>query len=140
MAPIGASKAALVSLSDALRAELAAWDIPVVVVEPGAAATEIFAKADAAAQAALARADQRQVALYRHHLDAVAKASARQKLGSVDPIARAIVEAVEARRPKRRYSAGRGARLAGALAHLPHGMRDRLVSTAIGVRKIEAGT
>jgi NAD(P)-dependent dehydrogenase (short-subunit alcohol dehydrogenase family) len=140
MAPIGASKAALVSLSDALRTELAAWDIPVVIVEPGAAATEIFAKADAAAQVALARADQRQVALYRPHLEAVAKASARQKLGSVDPIARAIVEAVEARRPKRRYSAGSGARLAGVLAHLPGGVRDRLVSTAVGVRKIEAGT
>jgi hypothetical protein len=53
---------------------------------------------------------------------------------------RAIVRAVEARRPRRRYAAGSGVRAAGVLSHLPGGLRDRLVSTAVGLRKIEAGT
>jgi NAD(P)-dependent dehydrogenase (short-subunit alcohol dehydrogenase family) len=139
MAPIGASKAALVSLSDALRVELAAWKIPVVVVEPGGTATEIFAKADAAARTALASTDPREVALYRNHLDAVAKAAAKQKLGPTDIVAEAIVRAIEARRPKRRYAAGSGTRLFGALSHLPAGLRDRVVSSAFGLGNIEAG-
>jgi NAD(P)-dependent dehydrogenase (short-subunit alcohol dehydrogenase family) len=139
MAPIGASKAALVSLSDALRSELAAWQIPVVVVEPGGTSTEIFAKADTAARAGLAGADPGQVALYRGHLDAFAKAAAKQKLGPADVVTRAIVQAVEARRPKRRYAAGTGTRLFGFLSHLPAGIRDRLVSGAFGLSKVEAG-
>ena len=56
MAPISASKAALASLADALRLELAAWGIPVSVVEPGGTDTQIFAKAQAAADAGLAAA------------------------------------------------------------------------------------
>jgi NAD(P)-dependent dehydrogenase (short-subunit alcohol dehydrogenase family) len=138
MAPIGASKAALVSLSDALRSELAAWEVPVVVVEPGGTATEIFAKADAAAESALANTDPRQVALYRHHLDAVARAGAKQRLGSADVIAELILKAVQARRPRRRYAGGSGSRLFGGLSHLPPGIRDRVVSRAFGLSAVQA--
>lgn len=140
MAPISASKAALASLSDALRVELAAWNLPVVVVEPGGTATEIFAKADAAARTALASTDPVRGDLYRDHMDAVAKAAAKQKLGPAEVVAEAIVRAVEARRPRRRYAAGSGTRVFGALSHLPVGMRDRVVSSAFGLGKIEAGT
>ena len=139
MAPIGASKAALVSLSDALRTELAAWKVPVVVVEPGGTATEIFAKADAAAKAALASTDPRQVALYRQHLNAVAKAGAKQKLTPPDVVAQLMLKAVQARRPKRHYSGGSGSRMFGALSHLPAGMRDRVVGRAFGLAAVEAG-
>ena len=140
MGPIGASKAALESLSGALRVELATWKIPVVVVEPGGTATAIFAKADAAAQAALASTDREHVALYRPQLAAVARAAAKQKLGPVDVVAEAIVKAAEARRPRRHYSAGTGTRLFGALSHLPVGLRDRVLSSAFGLGKIEPGT
>jgi NAD(P)-dependent dehydrogenase (short-subunit alcohol dehydrogenase family) len=51
LAALSASKAALSSLSSAVRLELAPWHIPVIVVEPGLAGTEIFAKAEAAAAA-----------------------------------------------------------------------------------------
>jgi NAD(P)-dependent dehydrogenase (short-subunit alcohol dehydrogenase family) len=137
MAPISASKAALASLSDALRVELAAWKIPVVVIEPGGTQTNIFAKADANARIALAGADPRQVALYEHHLAAVAKAAAKQKPGPVDPVAQVILKAVQARRPKRRYTAGSDARLLGALSHLPDRLRDRLVRGVFGLANIQ---
>jgi NAD(P)-dependent dehydrogenase (short-subunit alcohol dehydrogenase family) len=59
MGPISASKAALESLSDALRVELAPWGIPVSVIEPGAMDTAIFAKASAQAEGALAALPRR---------------------------------------------------------------------------------
>jgi NAD(P)-dependent dehydrogenase (short-subunit alcohol dehydrogenase family) len=133
MAPIGGSKAALASFSDSLRVELGAWGIPVVVIEPGGTDTAIFQKADAAAQAALAAADQARVALYSDQLGAVAKAAARQKLGPADAIAKTIVAAVEARKPKRRYRAGSGVAVFGVLAHLPAGVRERLIKTVFGL-------
>jgi NAD(P)-dependent dehydrogenase (short-subunit alcohol dehydrogenase family) len=133
MAPIGGSKAALASFSDSLRVELGAWGIPVVVIEPGGTDTAIFAKADAAAQAALGAGDQARVALYSDQLAAVARAAAKQKLGPADAVAKTIVAAVEARKPKRRYMAGSGAAVFGVLAHLPAGVRERLIKTVFGL-------
>lgn len=140
LAPISASKAALASLSDALRVELAAWHIPVVVVEPGGTATEIFTKAGAAANAALAKADPARVALYQQHLIAVAKAAAKLKSGPVDAVANVVAAAVAARRPKRRYSVGPGARTLGLLSHLPSSWRGRLITNAFGLNKIKTAT
>jgi NAD(P)-dependent dehydrogenase (short-subunit alcohol dehydrogenase family) len=134
MAPIGASKAALESFSDALRVELGAWAIPVVVIEPGGTDTAIFQKADAAAQVAFGAADPARVALYSDQLAAVGKAAAKQKLGPADAVAKTIVAAVEARKPKRRYLAGSGVAIFGVLAHLPTGIRERLIKTVLGLR------
>ncbi|MCX4093685.1 SDR family NAD(P)-dependent oxidoreductase [Nocardia sp. alder85J] len=130
LGPIGASKAALVSLSDALRGELAAWRIPVVVIEPGGTDTQIFAKADQVAAATLA-ADSG--ALYSAQLAAVAKVEARQSPGPVDSVAAAVVRAVGARKPKRHYAAGTGVRLFATLAALPDPVRDRAVAGAFGL-------
>ncbi len=138
LGPIGASKAALKSLSAALRGELAAWGIPVVLVEPGGTDTQIFASATAAAEAALAAGDPARVALYRPHLEAFAKAAAKQSLGPVEPVADAVVTAIEARRPKRRYSSGNGVRLFGTLSHAPIGLRERLVASAFGLNRVAA--
>jgi NAD(P)-dependent dehydrogenase (short-subunit alcohol dehydrogenase family) len=133
MAPIGSSKAALASLSDSLRLELAAWNIPVVVIEPGGTDTAIFTKAEAAAQGALASADPGKVALYSDQLAAVAKAMAKQKLGPVAPVAKAIVAAVQAPKPKRLYKAGSGVAVFGILAHTPAGLRERLIKSVFGL-------
>jgi len=133
MAPIGASKAALASFSDSLRVELGAWDIPVAVIEPGGTDTAIFAKADAATQVALGAADPARVALYSDQLAAVAKAAARQKLGPADAVAKTIVDAVTARKPKRRYMTGSGVAVFGVLAHLPTSLRERLIKTVFGL-------
>ena len=133
MAPIGGSKAALASFSDSLRLELSAWGIPVTVIEPGGTDTAIFRKAETAAQAALGAADPARAALYSDQLAAVAKAAARQRLGPADAVAKTIVAAVEARKPKHRYAAGSGTAIFGVLAHVPASLRERLIKTVFGL-------
>ncbi|GAA1295087.1 SDR family oxidoreductase [Pseudonocardia aurantiaca] len=132
MGPISASKAALASLSSALRTELAAWDIPVVLVEPDSTDTPIWAKTDASTRRSLDAADQARAALYAPHLEAIAAATAAQKLGPVEPAAKAILAAVEARTPKRRYFVGR-ARALSTLSKLPDGLRERLIAQTFGL-------
>ncbi|MGC1781080.1 MAG: SDR family NAD(P)-dependent oxidoreductase [Acidobacteriaceae bacterium] len=133
MAPIGGSKAALASFSDSLRLELGAWGIPVTVIEPGGTDTAIFRKAETAAQAALGAADPAKAALYSDQLAAVARAAARQKLGPADAVAKTIVAAVEAGKPKRHYAAGSGTAIFGVLAHVPASLRERLIKTVFGL-------
>jgi NAD(P)-dependent dehydrogenase (short-subunit alcohol dehydrogenase family) len=139
LGPLSASKAALESLSDAARIELAPWGIAVVVVEPGALETEIFTKAAGRRQAALHDADPRQIALYRAQLAAVDAAIARQRLGSVQKAARVVVRAVDAPRPRRRYLTGADARGIGLLAGLPAGLRERAIAGTFGLPR-RAGT
>jgi hypothetical protein len=55
------------------------------------------------------------------------------KLGPADTVAKAIVDAVAARRPKRRYMAGSGVAIFGVLAHLPTSLRERLIKTVFGL-------
>jgi NAD(P)-dependent dehydrogenase (short-subunit alcohol dehydrogenase family) len=133
LAPLAGSKAALAALSESLRLELAAWHIPVCLIEPGATDTQIFAKADSAARTRLAAADPALAALYHDQLEAFGKVAAKQKPGPVEPIARTIVTAVQTRTPKRRYTVGTGARLGGVLAHLPAGLRDRAITSFFGL-------
>lgn len=134
---LSASKAGLEALSNALRLELAPWNIPVVVVEPGSTETAIFAKAGEAERAAHGQIGSDRLALYRAHLAAYEKASARFKPGPVDKVAETIVRAVEARRPKRRYAVGDARTLGAVLTKLPAGLRDRVLSSTLGLSSIK---
>ncbi|WP_329004261.1 SDR family NAD(P)-dependent oxidoreductase [Kribbella sp. NBC_00709] len=134
---LSASKAGLEALSNALRLELAAWKIPVVVIEPGTTETEIFARAGAAADASLQRADRERVELYQAHLAAYEKAMSRFKPGPVEKVAEVIVRAVEARRPHRRYAVAEARTLGAILPKLPAGLRDRILTTAVGLNGIK---
>ena len=133
LAPLVGSKAALYgSMSDALRLELPRGPSR-SASSSGATQTEIFAKAAAAATISLKSADPGRVALYERQLAAVAKASARQRTAPVDPVAKAIAAAVRAARPRRHYTVGAEARLAGVLAGLPVGVKERLIARLLGL-------
>ena len=134
---LSASKAGLEAMSNALRLELAPWNIPVVVVEPGSTETAIFTKAGAAERASREQAGADRVALYRGHLAAYEKASARFKPGPVEKVAEVIVRAVEASRPKRRYTVGDARTLGAVLTRLPAGLRDRVLSSTLGLNGIK---
>lgn len=105
-----------------------------MLVEPD---TRIFAKAGAASEAALAAADPGRLTLYEPDLAAVSRAATQNRHGPIEPVARTVVTAAPARRPKRHYTVGRDARLAGLIPHLPVGGRDRLIARAIGVAKVK---
>jgi hypothetical protein len=76
----------------------------VVVVEPGAVATEIFAKGETAASA-LAQAPPERLALYQPALAAFDQATASQQPSPVQVTVTVLVQALEARRPRARYLA-----------------------------------
>jgi NAD(P)-dependent dehydrogenase (short-subunit alcohol dehydrogenase family) len=135
---ISASKAALESFSSAARVELAPWGIPVIVIEPGATDTDIFAKSATAAAVALEASRPERVVLYRVQLDAVAAATAKQRMAPVQTVVDVIVAAVETRKPRAFYTAGRDARMVGTLARLPRRTRDRLLARVLGIAALPA--
>lgn len=130
---LSASKAALQALSDAWRVELAPFGIRVVIVEPGAMRTDIFATAAAAADKALTEAPAATLALYAERNAAVAAAGAKMKQHSPDHLADGVVRALTAANPRPRYTVGPDTRLVGLVARLPLRTRDRLVRRLLGL-------
>ncbi|WP_328472339.1 SDR family NAD(P)-dependent oxidoreductase [Streptomyces sp. NBC_00448] len=136
--PISASKAAVASLSDAMRLELAHWGISVVVVEPGAMDTAIFAKAGEVAEKANASLPPDQLALYQAQQGAVLAGMAGLKLSSPALVADVIAKVMTTGKPKPRYTVGPDLRLLGLLSRLPLRTRDRLIKSVTGLGKVPA--
>jgi NAD(P)-dependent dehydrogenase (short-subunit alcohol dehydrogenase family) len=133
---LSASKMSLQGLSDAWRVELAHWGIRVVIVEPGAMQTEIFATAAAAAEKAVAAQPAARPALSGPQLEALGAATAKMKLHSPDYLADAVVRALTERNPAARYTVGPDTRLLGLLSRMPLRTRDRLVLRVLGLAKV----
>src|SRR5262249_6982015 len=99
-----ASKYALEALSDALRMELQPFGVRVSIVEPGTIRTDFAARANVEASAA--RVDgSRYAPLY----DRAAELEAKFARVATDsrPVVRAIIHAIDGRRPRARYVAPR---------------------------------
>lgn len=135
---LSASKAALESVSDALRVELRPFGISVSIIEPGAMQTEIFHKSAAHAQQAKQQLPGELLRLYGPALAAVAKATANQHLESPDVVGATIVHALTSRRPRTRYLAGRGTGMIAFLRLLPDRVRDGLMLRALGLARTPA--
>jgi len=133
VAPYAASKFAVEAISDALRVELAPFDIFVSLLEPGAIDTPIWAKAQVDGSARSARYDPLIRDLYGpiecamgKIIDGIAKRAI-----SPERVAAAIEHALIARRPKSRYVIGIDARAQIALSWLPSRLRDRMIGYAL---------
>jgi NAD(P)-dependent dehydrogenase (short-subunit alcohol dehydrogenase family) len=119
-----ASKFALVGLTDSLRAELAPWHIPVILVEPGAVATPIWTRGLANAAQVAAEMPARAQEVYAGQI-----AHARQQAErSAHEAAAVIVRALTAPHPRPRYLVGRDALVASVVARLPFRMLYRLTA------------
>lgn len=130
-----ASKAALDSLTTALRAELAP-DVKVVNIEPGAIETPIWSKVDEAYEKFSATLPGGAAALYRHkaeHMMNFVRHKVTQRAISAELVAHAVETALTAENPKPRYVVGRAAKLqAASKRFLPESVLDRLLAKVVG--------
>lgn len=99
MAPYAASKHALESLSDGLRRELMLYGIDVIVMIIGSVRTPIWEKAEQQDLSRFAQTDYREAIVQMYEL---AIKTGREGL-AVEPVARAIRQALESSKPKTRY-------------------------------------
>jgi NAD(P)-dependent dehydrogenase (short-subunit alcohol dehydrogenase family) len=115
-----ASKFAIEALSDTLRMELHPWGIHVSVIEPGSIRTEIWRRGIDAADSIQARVPEQQFELYAGMTDGVRKLAERTQERAIAPekVARRVLHALTARRPRTRYLVGADARIQVALARL----------------------
>jgi NAD(P)-dependent dehydrogenase (short-subunit alcohol dehydrogenase family) len=130
--PIAASKAALASLTDAMRLELAPLGIKVFLIEPSAMKTGIFATSRAAREVWLTeRPDLERC--YRPALAAMERAF--EKSGADDPqvVVRAVMAALSSRDARLRAVVGKGAGIFVLMSRLPIRLRDRLLRSALGL-------
>jgi NAD(P)-dependent dehydrogenase (short-subunit alcohol dehydrogenase family) len=132
LGPIGASKAALHSLNDALRMELKHQGVAVSLIIPGQLETEIFAKAAVAAEATGPASDEA-ARVYAAVIERAARKTAEMKGSPVQKTVAAIQSALTDRRPRARYVAGADARQVGILRLMPRGLRERVLMSTMGV-------
>jgi NAD(P)-dependent dehydrogenase (short-subunit alcohol dehydrogenase family) len=133
--PLAATKHALLALTEALRLELAPWNIRVVLIEPGNIRTEAGAKFQKDATAALHQFEPGARALYADAFRAMtSRFAARHQRGS-DPevVAAVVLTALEAPRPRARYLVGKDAHLFAVAAKLPSPMLDPLRRRIFGL-------
>lgn len=111
--PYCASKHAVEALTDALRLELAPWDLHVSVVEPGVVATPIWDKGIREMDAELGRKPAEGLERYDLLIRAFRRllGGASQRGVSPDVVARRVEHALTSRRPRHRYLVGKDARL-----------------------------
>jgi NAD(P)-dependent dehydrogenase (short-subunit alcohol dehydrogenase family) len=132
-APIASSKAALASLTGAMRGEFGPLGVRVALVEPGAMRTEIFAKAAVNQTADGYAGGEEMRRTYAPVWAAVQERLDAQKPAPVDATVKAIVAALTARKPRTRRVVGRDARVMSQLRRLPDRTRDKVIMRALGV-------
>ena len=136
MAPYHASKFGIEAVGDVLRQELRQFGVQVSIVEPGSIATPIWDKGKATAHAVRADLSAEGRELYG---EVLARTEERleqtaQRGAPPEKVARVVVHALTASRPRTRYLVGADARVTATLAKLiPDRLRDRLVARASGL-------
>jgi NAD(P)-dependent dehydrogenase (short-subunit alcohol dehydrogenase family) len=133
VAPYSASKFALRALADALRVELAPAGIGVSLVEPSAVQTPIWSKGRESRDALLALLPAQAMERYGAQMEAMFAQVEREESGAmpVEHVARAILHAIAARKPRARYLLGKGARAGSVVALLPIALRDRAIRASM---------
>ena len=115
-----------------MRQEFAPLGVKVLLIEPGAMKTGIFATSRSARDAWLA---QRPDVERRYRPALAAMERAFEKSGADDPevVVRSVLAALSGRRTKPRAVVGKGARVFVLMSRLPIRLRDRLVRSALGL-------
>jgi len=127
--PYSASKAALASLTDALRQELAPSGVAVSLLEFASVKTPIWEKGRAGRDALTASMPPQAMTYYGALAEAIVAQTRVEEREGMDPqrIAGTVLAALRAAKPRERYVIGRKARIQAVAAILPPRTRDRLV-------------
>ncbi len=131
--PYSASKAAIASLTDALRQELARFGIAVSLLEFASVKTPIWQKGRAGRDRLVASMPQQAMTYYGGVVDAVMAQTRVEEREAMDPqvIAATVLAALRAPKPRERYVIGRKAKIQAVAAILPPSTRDALVKRAM---------
>lgn len=125
------SKFALEAMSDALRMELAPWNIHLILVEPGSVRTPFYTRISGYMARTIEDADSP----YRARSERAQRFLGGRGLFAGSPpeqVAKVIYTALAARRPRARYLATWDARLTMMLLALPGGLRDWVFQVMLG--------
>lgn len=131
-----ASKFAMEAVTDSLRMELKPWGIHVSIVEPGNIDTPIWQKGLGQADVLLEKMPAYGRELYDPAVDAARQAAEKSAQAGIPPsaVAKAVVHALTAEKPKTRYVVGTDARIQAVVARLvPDGVKDWLVAREMGL-------
>jgi len=137
IAPYSASKFALRALADALRIELRHAGIFVSLIEPGSVKTPIWRKG----REAKAHLEQRLGSVGASHyggaLATLMRQTEKEEASGMPPqrVARSVVRALTARRPRAHDVLGAPARI-GTVLHwlLPSSLHDRMIGRSMGLK------
>ena len=118
--PLAASKSTLTTMSNALRQELAPWDIRVTLVEPGSIRSEAVDKLQSDARTVMNDAAAEGRALYENAFLHLVGFFARlhEKGSSPDIVAKTVERALRAPRPRSCYLSGKNAQRMATIAWL----------------------
>jgi NAD(P)-dependent dehydrogenase (short-subunit alcohol dehydrogenase family) len=119
-----ASKAALEAWMDTLRLEVHAHGVHVVMVEAAAITSSLEGKQDLDAVPDTGPYPEQRAFLQSFMDEMTARAD--DPACSPDRFAEAVVEAIQAAHPHRRYVVGGGSRRLSAVSHLPDAVQDRI--------------
>jgi len=131
-----ASKFAMEALTDSLRMELKPWGIHVSIVEPGNIDTPIWQKGQGKADVLLGKMPPHGRELYDPAVGAMRQAAEKSAQAAIPPsaVAKAVVHALTAEKPKTRYVVGTDARIQAVVARIvPDSVKDWLVAREIGL-------
>jgi NAD(P)-dependent dehydrogenase (short-subunit alcohol dehydrogenase family) len=131
-----ASKFAMEALTDSLRMELKPWGIHVSLIEPGDIDTPLWQKGQSQADILLGKMPPHGRELYDPAVEVVRQAAEKAAQDAIPPssVAKAVVHALTAEKPKTRYVVGTSARIQAVVARvMPDGVKDWLVAREMGL-------
>lgn len=133
LGPYGASKAALASLTDSLRMELAGSGVAVSLFEFAAVKTPIWAKGRALKEQLVQSLPPEAYRRYERVIEAIGHQLDHEERVGIDPslVAAALAGSLASERPRARYLLGAQARMQAVIAVLPAPVRDRLIRKAM---------
>lgn len=127
--PVAASKSPIPAVAEALRQELAPWDIRVVLIEPSSIRTEAIEKFNREAEQLMVRSDPGARALYEDAFRRLVRIGlGHERKGSPpEAVAHAVARALSTRMPRARYLVGKNSRRTAIVAAaLPTPLADAL--------------